>query len=69
IIGEAAYNLTKEFKAAHTELPWKLMEKMRHVLVHDYFNIVPQAVWDVVTVDIPEIKPQMQKLFNEFATK
>ena len=69
IIGEAAYYLTKDFKAAQTELPWKLIEKMRHVLVHDYFNIVPQAVWDVVTVDIPEIKPQMQKLFNEFATE
>ena len=64
IIGEAAYKLTKDFKAAHPELPWSLMEKMRHVLVHDYYNIVPPAVWDVVTADIPSIKPQIQKLIE-----
>ena len=64
IIGEAAYKLTKEFKASHPELPWNLMEKMRHVLVHDYYNIVPQAVWDVVTNDIPSIKPQLHSLLK-----
>ena len=66
VIGEAAYKLTKEFKTAHPELPWALMEKMRHVLVHDYFNIVPQAVWDVVTEDLPSIKPHIQQLFDEY---
>ena len=65
IIGEAAYMLTKDFKAQHPELPWALMEKMRHVLVHDYFNVVPAAVWDVVTEDIPSIKPLIQQLIKE----
>ncbi|MBR3489333.1 MAG: DUF86 domain-containing protein [Bacteroidales bacterium] len=65
ILGEASYKLTKEFKAAHPELPWSLMEKMRHVLVHDYYNIVPEAVWDVVTEDIPSIKPLLQRLADE----
>ena len=41
------------------------MEKMRHVLVHDYYNIVPEAVWDVVTEDIPSIKPLLQRLADE----
>ena len=68
VIGEAAYKLTKEFKTTHPELPWALMEKMRHVLVHDYFNIVPQAVWDVVTEDLPSIKPYIQQLFDEYNT-
>lgn len=67
VIGEAAYKLTKEFKSAHPELPWPLMEKMRHVLVHDYFRIVPEAVWDVVTDDIPSIKPHIVKLFKEYS--
>jgi len=61
IIGEAAYKLTTEFKQTHQEIPWKLIEGMRHVLVHDYYRIVPAAVWDVVTEDIPKpvggIKP------------
>ena len=63
-IGEASYKLTKEFKATHPELPWLLMEKMRYVLVHDYYNIVPEAVWDVVTEDIPSIKPLVQRLLE-----
>ena len=65
IIGEAAYKLTKEFKTEHSEVPWPLIEKMRHVLVHDYYNIVPAAVWDVVIDDIPTLKPQIQHLFDE----
>lgn len=64
IVGEASYKLTKEFKAAHPELPWLLMEKMRHILVHDYYNIVPEAVWDVVTEDMPSIKPLVQRLLE-----
>ncbi len=39
IVGEAAYMLTKEFKASHPEIPWKQVEGMCHVLVHGYLNI------------------------------
>ncbi len=63
IIGEAVYKLTDEFKEKHIEIPWKLSEKMRHVLVHDYYMILPEAVWDVVTDDIPTLKPALQKIY------
>ena len=66
IIGEAAYKLSKEFKSKHNTIPWALMEKMRHVLVHDYYTIMPAAVWDVVTEDIPTLKPQIQLLFEKY---
>ena len=39
IIGEAIYKLTKEFKQEHPDTPWHLIEKMRQILVHDYFRI------------------------------
>lgn len=39
IVGEAVYKLTKEFKESHTETPWRMIEKMRHILVHDYYQI------------------------------
>ena len=38
-MGEAVYKLTKEFKESHTETPWRMIEKMRHILVHDYYQI------------------------------
>lgn len=65
IIGEASYKLTTAFKQAHPQLPWALMEKMRHILVHDYYRIMPEAVWDVVTDDIPSIKPTLAAILTE----
>lgn len=64
IIGEAVYMLTKEFRAAHPELEWEAIEGMRHVLVHGYYTIRPEQVWQVVEVDIPALKPQIEDLLN-----
>ena len=66
IIGEAAYKLTHDFKQAHPETPWELIEKMRHILVHDYFKINSAVLWDVVTNDIPKLKSQVEKYIEEF---
>lgn len=66
IIGEAVYKLTNEFKDSESELPWTLMEKMQHVLVHDYYNISAEIVWDVVKVDLPSIKPQLIQLYKKY---
>lgn len=64
IIGEAVYKLTAQFKERYPEVPWNLIEKMRHVLVHDYYMILPEAVWDVVTDDIPTLKPALLRIKN-----
>lgn len=62
IIGEAVYMRTKEFRAEHPEIEWEAIEGMRHVLVHGYYTIRPQQVWQVVEVDIPALKPQIETL-------
>lgn len=61
IIGEAAYKLTHEFKDAHPELPWKEIIGMRHILVHGYFKITPEDLWDVIQCDIPNMIPTLEK--------
>lgn len=53
IIGEAIYKLTKDFKQHYPETPWHLIEKMRHILVHDYFRINFEILWIVIKEDIP----------------
>ena len=65
IIGEAVYMLSKTFKDSHPEVNWTIIEKMRHVLVHGYYKMSPQVVWNVATEDIPFIKPQIQHLLRE----
>ncbi len=66
IIGEAAYMLTLEWKEAHTELPWKAIVGMRHVIVHDYINIHEDLLWDTVTNDLDPLEMQIKKYLSEF---
>lgn len=66
IIGEAAYKLTHEFRDNNSELPWKQIIGMRHLLVHGYFTIVPEMLWDVIINDIPAMIPILEKYLEEY---
>ena len=65
IIGEAVYKLSKEFKATHSEVPWSMIEKMRHILVHDYYQVNSHIMWLVISEDIPALKPLIEKYSAE----
>lgn len=65
IIGEATYMLTKEFRAAHPEVEWDVIEKMRHVLVHGYYMITPHKVWNVIENDLPALRPLIERFVAE----
>mgnify|MGYP004553954253 CR=1 FL=1 len=66
IIGEAVYMLTKEYRNAHSEVNWRQIEGMRHVLVHGYYTIDPQSLWDTIEYDIPELKPLIDSLLDDY---
>jgi len=55
IIGEAARKVSPQCQQAHPEIPWEGIIGMRNRLVHEYFRIIPERVWDVVEKDIPEL--------------
>ncbi len=65
IIGETAYKLTRAFCREHTETPWDFIAKMRHVLVHDYYQIDPDAVWKVIQEDLPPLREQVCRYLFE----
>jgi uncharacterized protein with HEPN domain len=52
IIGEAARNISTEFKATHPEIPWSGIVGMRNRLIHEYFRVTPERVWEVVKKDL-----------------
>ena len=56
IIGEAARMLSNEFKNSHTEIPWRAISNMRNLLVHEYFNVDSNTVWEVIHSDIVLLK-------------
>ena len=62
IIGEATRGVSEATKAAHPELPWRDMSDMRNKVIHDYFRIDLDVVWDVVRNDLPPLRAQVEAL-------
>ena len=61
-IGEAASNVTDEFKALHPEIPWIQMRGLRNRLVHifDYEQIDYDIIWIVATEELPALGPKIR---------
>ena len=61
-IGEAAANVTEEFKNAHPEIPWNQMRGLRNRLVHifDYEQIDYDIIWIVATEELPALEPKIR---------
>ena len=62
IVGEAARKVSTEFRESHPEIPWSEVIGMRHRLVHEYFRIIPEKVWDVVEQDIAPLIEALEPL-------
>ncbi len=69
IIGEAVYKLTLTCRAEHPEVNWDDIERMRHVLVHGYYKIRSEQLWETIAVDIPALRPLIAKLIQELKNK
>lgn len=65
IIGEAAYMLTNEYRSEHTEVEWQSIIGMRHVLVHGYYQISKEEVWDTAHNNLPPLKSQIEEYLSE----
>ncbi len=64
IIGEAASKVSPETKSNHPEIPWQDMALMRNRLIHAYFNIDLDVVWETIQKDLPELKRKHQDVRN-----
>ena len=60
VVGEAAYMLTKAFKKAHPATPWKFVQGMRHVLVHDYATIDDRELYNTAVNDMLPLRQQVE---------
>jgi uncharacterized protein with HEPN domain len=46
ILGEAAKGVSKELKERYPEIPWSKLIKLRHEVVHEYFQLDPERMWE-----------------------
>ncbi|MDX2136089.1 MAG: DUF86 domain-containing protein [Saprospiraceae bacterium] len=62
VIGEATKRVSDETKNAHPDLPWRAAAGMRDRLIHGYFEIEVEIVWDTVLLSLPSYKTKIEEI-------
>lgn len=62
IIGEAVRNLPEDLKNANPQTPWQDIADMRNKLIHEYFAVDLDLVWEVISTDLSKLKKQIMEL-------
>lgn len=64
IVGEAASRVSRPFCEAHPEIAWSAVTGMRHRIVHDYFAVDYQRLYDTVRYDLPPLISQLERILE-----
>ncbi|MCW3106758.1 MAG: hypothetical protein JWQ09_1264 [Segetibacter sp.] len=65
IIGEASSKLQPEIKLKYNMVPWREMSDIRNKIIHHYFGIDYDIVWDTISTDIPFIKEWIEQIIQK----
>ena len=65
IIGEAVKNISNNLKEKYSEIEWREIAKTRDKLIHSYFGVDLDVVWDIITLDIPKLSKQIREIIEK----
>jgi len=66
IIGEAAYHLPKDYRITNEEnIEWRKIIAFRHILVHDYYKINTEIIWNAIQGKLVELKKEIKELIKK----
>lgn len=66
IIGEAVRYISKDIRKSYPEIPWQDVAGMRDKLIHGYFGVDIEKVWDTAKDDLPVLKQQVLGILKDF---
>lgn len=66
IIGEAVKNLPAEWLSPQDQIEWKKIARLRDIIVHRYFRVEIELVWDIIQEDIGELHEAVRLILNEW---
>jgi len=66
IMAESAQHLSDTIKASHSDMPWHQISGFRNILVHDYFDVKLDLVWNTIERDLPVLKCAVSEILEEF---
>lgn len=64
IIGEAASNISSGLKSNRNEVNWREAVDMRNKMIHNYFEVRVEIVWDTIQNDVPILKKHVEQILN-----
>lgn len=64
VIGEAINRLSKELKGRHPDVPWHQIVAVRHRIVHAYFDLDWQILWNAAVEEIPQLRKQIMRILS-----
>jgi uncharacterized protein with HEPN domain len=67
IIGEAIRHMSKDIRRIYPEVPWQDIAGMRDKLIHDYFGVDIEKVWDTTQEDLPVLKEQVIGILRDYS--
>ena len=65
IIGEAVKRIPESIKKEHSDIEWKKIAGLRDILIHEYFGVDPEVVWDIIKNKLPEFKLKISKILEK----
>ncbi|OPX29275.1 MAG: hypothetical protein B1H08_04200 [Candidatus Omnitrophica bacterium 4484_171] len=65
VIGEAVKNIPLNFRKKHPGIEWKKIAGLRDILIHEYFGIDYEILWDIVKNKIPHLNKQLRTILKE----
>jgi uncharacterized protein with HEPN domain len=69
IIGEAVKNISADLKSVYPDIPWQRIAGMRDRVIHEYFGVNLEIVWERVEQDVPELKRRVEVILNALEKK
>ena len=64
VVGEASNKVSEEVRAANPNIPWKAIVGMRNRLIHAYFDVDTDMVWETLQLEIPAVLNDLEMLLN-----
>lgn len=64
-MGEASKKIPAEIKSLAFDIPWRDVSGMRDVLIHDYFGVNAEVVWNTAKEDLPSLKIKLENLIEQ----
>ncbi|MHA1626469.1 MAG: HepT-like ribonuclease domain-containing protein [Candidatus Asgardarchaeia archaeon] len=65
VIGEACRSLPEEIRWKHSDIEWRKIIGLRNILIHQYFGIDVELIWDVVKTKLPELKLRIEQILDD----